>query len=105
MFHSNGLEVVTLMSVLFRLCVLSIRSSVFRRKKRITKFQSGRHQWCNGNMLESSVVDRGFEPRYIQTKGYAISMWCFSAEHAAIAREQKLFDSESGECVRIERHV
>ena len=56
-------------------------------------------------MLESSVVDRGFEPRYIQTKAYAISMWCFSAEHAAIAREQKLFDSESGECVRIERHA
>jgi hypothetical protein len=56
-------------------------------------------------MLESIVVDRGFEPRYIQAKAYAISMWYFSAEHAAIAREQQLFDSESGECVRMERHV
>ena len=33
-------------------------------------------------MLESSVVDRGFEPRYIQAKAYAISMWCFSAGQA-----------------------
>jgi hypothetical protein len=46
-------------------------------------------------MLESSVVDHGFEPRYIQTKAYAISIWCFSAEHAAIAREQKLSIDEA----------
>ena len=41
------------------------------------------------NVLASSVVDRGFEPRSGQTKDYKIGMCCFSAKHAALRRESK----------------
>ena len=41
------------------------------------------------NVLASSVVDRGFEPRSGQTKDYKIGMCCFSAKHAALSRESK----------------
>ena len=40
-------------------------------------------------LLVSSVVDRGFEPRSGQTKGYKIGICCFSAKHAALERKSK----------------
>ena len=36
------------------------------------------------DMLVSQVVDRGFEPRYGQTKDYKIVIYCFSAKHTAL---------------------
>jgi uncharacterized protein (DUF2236 family) len=36
------------------------------------------------SVLESSVVDRGFEPRAGQTKDYIIGICCFSAEHVIV---------------------
>ena len=41
------------------------------------------------NVLASSVVDRGFEPRSVQTKDYRIDMCCFSPKHAAVRRKNK----------------
>ena len=42
------------------------------------------------SVLDSSVVDRGFEPRSGQTKDYKeIGMCCFSAKHAALRRKSK----------------
>ena len=41
------------------------------------------------NMLASSAVDRGFEPRSVQTKDYKIGICCFSAKHAALKRKSK----------------
>ena len=37
----------------------------------------------------SSAVDRGFEPRSGQTKGYKIGICCFSAKDAALRRKSK----------------
>jgi hypothetical protein len=34
-------------------------------------------------VLDSSAVDRGFEPRSGQTKDYKIGICCYSAKHAA----------------------
>jgi hypothetical protein len=36
-----------------------------------------------------SVVDRGFEPQWGQTKDYKIGICCFSAKHAALRRKSK----------------
>ena len=41
------------------------------------------------NVLVSSAVDRGFEPRSGQTKDYNIGMCCFSAKHAALRSKSK----------------
>ena len=41
------------------------------------------------SVLTSSAVDRGFEPRTGQIKDYEISMRCFSAEHAALRKNNK----------------
>ena len=41
------------------------------------------------NVLTSSVVDRGFEPRLGQTKDYKIGICCFSGKHAALSRKNK----------------
>jgi hypothetical protein len=41
------------------------------------------------NMLASSAVDHGFEPRSGQTKDYEIGICCFSAKHAALRRKSK----------------
>ena len=41
------------------------------------------------SVLPSSAVDRGFEPRFGQTKDYAIGICCFSAKHAALKRKNK----------------
>jgi hypothetical protein len=41
------------------------------------------------NVLASSAVDRGFEPRWGQTKDYKIGMCCFSAKHAPLRRKNK----------------
>ena len=35
------------------------------------------------NVVVSSAVDRGFEPRSGQTKDYKISICCFSTKHAS----------------------
>ena len=37
----------------------------------------------------SSVVDRGFEPRSVQTKDYEIGICCFSANHATLRKNSK----------------
>ena len=41
------------------------------------------------NVLASSAVDYGFEPRSGQTKNYEIGICCFSAKHAASRRKSK----------------
>ena len=41
------------------------------------------------NVLDSSVVDRGFEPRLGQTKNYKFGICCFSAKYAALRRKRK----------------
>ena len=41
------------------------------------------------NMLTSSVVDHGFEPRSGQTKDYKIGIGCFSTIHLALRRKSK----------------
>ena len=41
------------------------------------------------NVLASSAVDCGFEPRSGQTKDYKIGICCFSAKHTALRRKSK----------------
>jgi len=41
------------------------------------------------NMLTSSVVIRGFEPRSGRTKDCKIGICCFSAKHTALRRKSK----------------
>ena len=41
------------------------------------------------SVLDSSAVDRGFESQSGQTKDYKISIWCFSAKHAALRMKSK----------------
>jgi hypothetical protein len=41
------------------------------------------------SVLGSSAVDRGFEPRSVQTKDYAIGICCFSSKYAASRRRNK----------------
>ena len=48
------------------------------------------------NVLASSAVDRGFEPRSGQTKDYEIGICCFFAKHAALWRKSRLVGSELG---------
>jgi hypothetical protein len=52
--------------------------------KRIIFYSFNRIGGVMVSVLESSVVDRGFEPRAGQTKDYIISICCFSAEHVAL---------------------
>ena len=40
-------------------------------------------------VFASSAVDRGFEPRSVQTKDYKIGICCFFAKHAALRRNNK----------------
>ena len=40
-------------------------------------------------MLTSSVVDRGFEPQWANTKDYKIGICCFSAKQAKLRRNSK----------------
>ena len=46
------------------------------------------------NVLSSSVVDRGFDPKWGETKNYKIGICCFFSNHATlrIKREKKLTD-------------
>jgi hypothetical protein len=41
------------------------------------------------NVLTSNAVDRGFEPRWGQTKDYEIGMCCLSAKHATLRGKSK----------------
>jgi hypothetical protein len=41
------------------------------------------------NVLASSVVDRGIEPRLGQVKDYKIDICCFSTKHTALRRKSK----------------
>jgi hypothetical protein len=41
------------------------------------------------SMLTSSVVDRGFEPWYDETKDYEIGICCFPTNHAALRSKSK----------------
>jgi hypothetical protein len=41
------------------------------------------------SVLIWSAVDRGFEPRFGQTKGYYIGICCFSAKNASLRRKSK----------------
>ena len=40
-------------------------------------------------VLESSAIERGFEPQEGQTKDYEIGICCFSAKHAALRRKSE----------------
>ena len=49
------------------------------------------------SMLVSSVVDHGVEPRFSQTKGCKIVIYCFSDKHGSIKEnEKRLVGCESG---------
>jgi hypothetical protein len=39
--------------------------------------------------LASDAVDRGFEPRSVQTKDYKVGICCFSDKHTALRRKNK----------------
>ena len=41
------------------------------------------------SVLDSSAVDRGFEPRSCQIKDYKIGICCFFAKHTALRRKSK----------------
>ena len=41
------------------------------------------------SVFDSSVVDRGFEPRSDQTKDYDIGKFCFSAKHTSLRSKSK----------------
>ena len=41
------------------------------------------------SVLGSRAVDRGFEPRSVQTKDYQLSICCFSVKQAALRRKSK----------------
>ena len=41
------------------------------------------------NVLASRVVCRGIQPRSDRTKDYKIGIYCFSAKHIALRRENK----------------
>ena len=41
------------------------------------------------SVLASNVVNRGFEPRSMQTTDYEIGICCFSAKYAALRRKSK----------------
>ena len=41
------------------------------------------------NVLASSAVERGYEPRSGQPNDYAIDICCVSAKHAALSRKNK----------------
>ena len=57
------------------------------------------------SILTTSAVDHGFEPQTGQPRDFEIDICCFSAEHAALRSEsKKLVGSESGWCIRGERH-
>jgi len=45
--------------------------------------------WPFGGALDSSAVDRGFEPQSGKTKDYTIGIGYFSAKHAALRRKSK----------------
>ena len=51
------------------------------------------------NVLASSAVDRGFEPRWGQTKDYKIGICCFFAKHAALRRKSKDLLARNGDIV------
>ena len=58
------------------------------------------------NVLTSSAVDRGFEPRSGQTKDYKIGVCCFSAKNAALRRKSKDWLARNQNNVfRVERHI
>ena len=40
-------------------------------------------------VFDSSVVNRGFEPRSGQTQKYEIGICCFSTKHTALRRKSK----------------
>ena len=48
------------------------------------------------SVFNSSKIYRGFEPRSCQTNDYKIGMCCFSANHAALRKKQRLVGSQSG---------
>jgi hypothetical protein len=41
------------------------------------------------SVLNSSAIERGFEPRSGQSKDYKIGICCFSARYAALRRKNK----------------
>jgi hypothetical protein len=41
------------------------------------------------SVLDSSAVDRGFNPQSGQTKDYKIGICCISAKHIALRRKSK----------------
>ena len=52
-----------------------------------------RYENCIGgvmvNVLASSAVDSGFDPRSGQTKDFKIGICCFSTKHATLRRKSK----------------
>ena len=57
------------------------------------------------SVLASNVVDRGFQPRSVQTQDYTIGMCCFSVKRTTLRKTRATTDSESGFYVPVERHA
>jgi len=57
-------------------------------------------------VLDSSVVDHGFEPRSGQTKDYRIGICCLCAKHAAVRRKSKdLLAQDQDNVSELGRHL
>ena len=57
------------------------------------------------NVLVSSVVDRGFESLWGQTKDYKIGICCFSAEDTVLRRKGKDWLEFAGNQVNVSEWV
>jgi hypothetical protein len=58
------------------------------------------------SVLASRAVYGGFNFRSGPIKDYEIGICGFSAKHTALQeKEQRLVDSEDGQCVRAEQHI
>jgi hypothetical protein len=67
------------------------------------------HRWYNGySVLDSSVVDCGFEPRSGLTKDYKLGICCFFTEHASLRRKSKEYlarnQNNVSECSDVSTH-
>jgi hypothetical protein len=57
------------------------------------------------NMLASSLVPSGFEPRSGKTKDYTIGIYCFSVKHVALRRKIDFYNASSLKQQSADRHV
>ena len=79
-FRSNGLQVVALMSVLFRYFVLSIRSNVFRRERLLLLYFKIYIYWLCRTSIEIRMGSFFFGIKYI---------WCIATKCKCKTKAQR----------------